>query len=35
MYIHPFILGVLCTVVVEIVGLFAYALYEVNRRNKK
>jgi hypothetical protein len=35
MYVNPFIFGVLCTIGVEIVGLFAYALYEANRRGKK
>ena len=35
MYVHPFILGVLCTVGVEIIGLFTYALALTYKRGNK
>lgn len=35
MYVNPFVFGVLCTIGIEIVGLFAYALVETSRRGKK
>ena len=35
MYINPVIFGVLCTIGVEIVALFVYALYVTSRRGKK
>ena len=35
MYINPVIFGVLCTIGVEIVGLFIYALVLANKRGKK
>lgn len=35
MYVNPFWMGVLVTIVVEIVGLFGYALIETHRRGKK
>ena len=35
MYVNPFILGVFCTIVVEIIGLFVYALMLTYKRGKK
>ena len=35
MYVNPFLFGVICTIGVEIVGLFIYALCETSRRGKK
>ena len=35
MYVNPFWMGVLVTIVVEIVGLFCYAWLETGRRGKK
>ena len=35
MYVNPFVLGVLCTIGVEITGLFIYALILANKRGKK
>ena len=35
MYVNPFIFGVLCTIGVEIVGLFVYALALTYKRGKK
>ena len=35
MYVNPFWFGVLCTIGVEIVGLFLYALTLTYKRGKK
>ena len=35
MYINPVAFGVLCTIGLEIVGLFAYALITTYKRGKK
>ena len=35
MYVNPFLLGVLCTIGVEIAVLFIYALVETSRRGKR
>ena len=35
MYVNPFWFGVLVTVVVEILGLFTFALISINRGQKK
>ena len=35
MYVNPFVFGALCTIGVEIVGLFIYALTLTNKRGKK
>ena len=35
MYVNPFWFGVLCTIGVEIVVLFGWALIETSRRGKK
>ena len=35
MYVNPFILGVLCTIGVEVVGLFIYAMALTYKRGKK
>jgi hypothetical protein len=35
MYVNPFFLGVISTIVVEVVGLFVYAIVETHRRGKK
>ena len=35
MYVNPFIFGVICTVLIEIVGCIVYAVVETNKRGKK
>ena len=35
MYVHPFWFGVVVTVLVEMVGLFGYAMILMYRRSKK
>lgn len=35
MYVDPFWFGVLCTIIVELIGFFVFALYCVYRENKK
>lgn len=34
MYIHPFVCGVVCTVLTEVAGFIAYAIY-CNQKNDK
>lgn len=35
MYIHPFVAGVLSTLIFEIVIMFVYAAVETHKRNRK
>ena len=34
MYVNPVLFGVFCTIGAELMALFIYALYEINRRSK-
>lgn len=35
MYINPFVAGVLCTIMIEMIGLVALAIYNAHKNNDK